>query len=76
MKILLQLVFVLILTFQSLAQSKNTSIKMEFGKGIQFVLGFSHYFNSHSLKIQADVTYLENGSNKSLIYRFSNVVTF
>jgi hypothetical protein len=42
----------------------------------EYVLGFSHYFYNHSLKLQSDVTYLENGSNESLIYRFSGVVTF
>ncbi len=42
----------------------------------EYVLGFSHYFYKHSLKLQSDVTYLENGSNNSLIYRLSGVVTF
>ena len=42
----------------------------------EYVVGFSHYFNKHSLKIQTDVTYLENGSNNSIIYRLSGVVTF
>lgn len=42
----------------------------------EYVLGFSHYFNKHSLKLQTDVTYLENGANKSLTYRFSGVVSF
>ncbi|MBK8623776.1 MAG: FmdC precursor [Saprospiraceae bacterium] len=42
----------------------------------EYVLGFSHYFNKHSLKLQSDLTYLENGTNKNLIYRLSCVVTF
>ena len=42
----------------------------------EYVLGFSHYFNKHSLKLQSDVTYLVNGDNKSLIFRLSGVVTF
>lgn len=42
----------------------------------EYVLGFSHYFNKHSLKLQSDLTYLENGKNKNLIYRLSGVVTF
>lgn len=42
----------------------------------EYVLGFSHYFNKHSLKLQSDVTYLENGATNSLIYRLSGVVTF
>lgn len=42
----------------------------------EYVLGFSHYFNKHSLKLQSDVTYFENGGNESLIYRLSGVVTF
>jgi phosphate-selective porin OprO and OprP len=42
----------------------------------EYVIGLSHYFNKHSLKLQSDVTYLENGNNKSFIYRLSAVVTF
>jgi len=42
----------------------------------EYVFGFSHYFNKHSLKLQTDISYLENGANNSLIYRFSGVVTF
>jgi phosphate-selective porin OprO/OprP len=42
----------------------------------EYVLGFSHYFNKHSLKLQSDLTYLENGKNKNLIYRLSCVVAF
>jgi phosphate-selective porin OprO and OprP len=42
----------------------------------EYVIGLSHYFNKHSLKLQSDVTYLENGNNKSLIHRLSGVVTF
>ncbi len=42
----------------------------------EYVLGFSHYFNKHSLKLQSDITYLKNAATKSLIYRLSGVVTF
>lgn len=42
----------------------------------EYVLGFSHYFKKHSLKIQTDVSYLENGVNENLVYRLSAVVTF
>lgn len=42
----------------------------------EYVIGFSHYFNQHNLKLQSDVTYLENGINKGFIYRFSGVVRF
>lgn len=42
----------------------------------EYVLGFSHYFNKHSLKIQTNVSYLENGIEQSLVYRLSAVVTF
>jgi phosphate-selective porin OprO/OprP len=42
----------------------------------EYVLGFSHYFHKHSLKLQSDITYLENGANNGLIYRLSGVVTF
>ncbi len=42
----------------------------------EYVTGFSHYFKKHSLKLQSDITYLENGQNDGLIYRLSGVVTF
>jgi phosphate-selective porin OprO and OprP len=42
----------------------------------EYVLGFSHYFNNHSLKLQSDISYLENGKNQSFVYRLSGVVTF
>lgn len=42
----------------------------------EYVVGLSHYFNKHSLKLQSDVAYLKNGDNKNLIYRLSGVVTF
>jgi len=42
----------------------------------EYVVGFSHYFNQHNLKLQSDVTYLENGTNNGVIYRFSGVVRF
>ncbi|MCC7465650.1 MAG: hypothetical protein IT261_05245 [Saprospiraceae bacterium] len=41
----------------------------------EYVFGLSHYFNKHSLKLQSDVTLLENGDNQSLIYRLSGVIT-
>lgn len=42
----------------------------------EFVVGYSHYFKKHHLKIQTDGSYFENGSNKSFVYRLSSVVTF
>ncbi|MCP9763212.1 hypothetical protein EGI31_09605 [Lacihabitans soyangensis] len=42
----------------------------------EYVLGYSHYFAKHSLKIQTDATYWVNGTSESLIYRLSSVVTF
>ncbi len=42
----------------------------------EYVLGFSHYFYKHSLKLQTDVTRYENGNAESLVYRLSGVVTF
>ena len=42
----------------------------------EYVLGFAHYFKKHSLKLQTDVTYLENGLNQTIIFRLSGVVTF
>jgi phosphate-selective porin OprO and OprP len=42
----------------------------------EYVLGFSHYFNKHSLKLQNDVSYFENGPKNRIVYRLSGVVTF
>lgn len=42
----------------------------------EYVIGLSHYFFKHNLKLQTDLTYLDNMDNKSFIYRFSGVVTF
>jgi len=42
----------------------------------EYVLGLSHYFSKHSLKIQSDVTYLDDGNNENIIFRFSSVLTF
>jgi len=42
----------------------------------EYVFGFSHYFNKHSLKLQSDITYLENRLNSNLIYRLSAVCSF
>jgi phosphate-selective porin OprO/OprP len=42
----------------------------------EYVVGFSHYFNRHSLKIQNDLSYFQTGPNNSLVFRLSGVVTF
>lgn len=42
----------------------------------EYVIGLSHYFFKHSLKLQTDLTYLETPDNKSFIYRFSGVISF
>ncbi len=42
----------------------------------EYVLGFSRYFQKHSLKIQTDCSYFKNGSRESLVYRLSSVITF
>lgn len=43
----------------------------------EYVLGYSHYYLKHSLKIQNDLSYfsLSNGQ-KSIVFRVSNVCTF
>lgn len=42
----------------------------------EYVLGFSHYFKQHSLKLQSDLTYLTKAAHESLIWRVSAVCTF
>lgn len=60
--------------FAQITPEDKVASKMHMQK--EYVLGFSHYFNKHNLKLQSDLTHLENGSNKSFIYRLSGVVTF
>ena len=54
----------------------ENSVASMMNKQKEYVIGLSHYFYKHSLKLQSDLTYLKNGDNKSLIYRLSGVVTF
>ncbi len=54
----------------------ENSVASSMKKQKEYVVGMSYYFNKHSLKLQSDATYLENGTNKNLIYRLSGVVTF
>jgi len=42
----------------------------------EYTLGFSHYFNKHSLKLQSSLSYFTNSNNKNLIFRLTGVVTF
>lgn len=42
----------------------------------EYVMGFSHYFKKHSLKIQTDFTYLIVGDTRTIIHRLSGVITF
>jgi phosphate-selective porin OprO and OprP len=42
----------------------------------EYVFGYSHFFNKHSLKLQTDGTYYQNGKNESFVYRLSTVITF
>jgi len=54
----------------------DISVASMMQKQKEYVFGFSHYFNKHNLKLQTDITYLENEKDKNLIYRLSAVVTF
>ncbi|MBL7767048.1 MAG: hypothetical protein JNJ58_13190 [Chitinophagaceae bacterium] len=42
----------------------------------EYVLGCSHYFSKHSLKLQSDLSYFVNGPHENLTFRLSGVVTF
>jgi len=42
----------------------------------EYVLGFSHYFFKHSLKLQTDLSYQKIRNSENLIYRLSGVVSF
>jgi len=53
----------------------QNSVASMMNKQKEYVIGLSHYFYKHSLKLQSDLTYLKNGDNKSLIFRLSGVVT-
>ena len=54
----------------------NTQVSAIMKEQKEYVFGFSHYFNKHSLKLQSDITYIENRLNNSLIYRLSAVCSF
>ena len=54
----------------------NNSVASIMKSQKEYVVGFSHYFRKHSLKLQNDLTFLENGSSQILIYRLSGVATF
>ncbi|MFM2358745.1 MAG: hypothetical protein RLY16_738 [Bacteroidota bacterium] len=54
----------------------NEKIKLLASKQQEWVLGYSHYFTKHNLKIQTDLTYFKEGMQESLIYRLSGVVSF
>ena len=54
----------------------DEKMKPIMSKQKEYVLGYSHYFSKHSLKIQTDATYSLVGSSETLIYRLSSVVTF
>jgi phosphate-selective porin len=54
----------------------DNSVASVMNRQKEYVIGLSHYFNKHSLKLQSDVTYLINGDDKNLIYRLSSVVAF
>lgn len=42
----------------------------------EYVLGYSHYFFRHNLKLQTDVTYAQIGTQELLTYRLNGVITF
>ncbi len=42
----------------------------------EFVIGGSHYFAKHALKIQSDVTLYKNEAQKEYVYRLSCVLSF
>jgi len=54
----------------------NSQIASIMKEQTEYVFGFSHYFNKHSLKLQSDLTYIENRLNSNLIYRLSAVCSF
>ncbi len=42
----------------------------------EYVLGYSHYFSKHALKIQTDISYFINGTHETMVFRVSGVITF
>jgi phosphate-selective porin OprO and OprP len=54
----------------------ETKLASVMPKQKEYVLGFSHYFNNHNLKIQNDLSYFQTGTKNSLVFRLSGVVTF
>lgn len=56
--------------------SPNPIIQPLLTRQQEYVLGYSHYFSNHNLKIQTDLSYMDFKTIQNLIYRFSSVVTF
>lgn len=54
----------------------NAGVSSAMPKQSEMVFGLSHYFMKHSLKLQTDLTYLNQSTTQSLIYRVSAVVSF
>jgi phosphate-selective porin OprO and OprP len=42
----------------------------------EYVLGYSHYFFRHNLKLQSDLAYLKSTAQDILQWRFTGIVTF
>ncbi|MBL7746066.1 MAG: hypothetical protein JNM19_01455 [Chitinophagaceae bacterium] len=42
----------------------------------EYMLGYSHYFFRHNLKLQTDAAYFKGPAQKSLQWRFTGIVTF
>ncbi len=54
----------------------DTKVKDAMNKQKEYVIGYSRYFKKHSLKMQNDLTYLDNEDSEHIIYRLSCVVSF
>jgi hypothetical protein len=42
----------------------------------EYMIGYSHYFFRHNLKLQTDAAYFKGASQEFLQWRFTGIVTF
>ena len=54
----------------------NSSVAALMNKQQEYTLGFSHYFNKHSLKLQTDISKLIKGLDNMLVLKVSGVLSF
>jgi phosphate-selective porin OprO/OprP len=56
--------------------SPDKKIRSYVSRVNEYVIGYSHYFFRHSLKLQSDLAYFKGPAQEAVQWRFTGVVTF